>query len=93
MSLNSRDAKKIDRSLQKGQHLIETPDTTLEYNPSEENESYDPGSWESWDPQENTTKLEDIGEAIDAWENLSLEESDYGSEQYSFRDLMYRSVE
>ena len=93
MSLNSRDAKAIDRSLQKGEHLIETPDRNLEYTPSEENISYDPGRWESWDPQENTAKLEDIGQAIDTWENLSLEESDNYSEDKELRDLMYRSVE
>ncbi len=100
MSLSRRDAKRIDRSLQKGEHLIRTQDTSLEYIPSEENTSYDPGSWESWDPEEEIYDSEMLGEAIDILDQISSENQEdscydlMGSGgDFEFRDRYYPWLE
>jgi hypothetical protein len=72
MSMSRRDAKRIDRALQKGEQIIspvESLDPDLEYEPNEtENESYTSGSWEAWDPDEEVYDLETIGSAAEGLE-------------------------
>lgn len=100
MSLSRREVKRIDRSLQKGDHLIQTPDTSLEYTPSPEQTSYDPGSWESWDPSEELYDSETLGEALEAFEQLPAEtgqDSSYdlmgSGGDFEFRDRYYPWIE
>lgn len=100
MSLSRREAKRIDRSLQKGGHIVQTTDTSLEYTPSEENTSYDPGNWEIWDPEEELYGLEGVGEAMETLDQIHTENQEdtcydlMGSGgDFEFRDRYYPWLE
>lgn len=100
MSLSRRDAKRIDRSLQKGDHIIQATDTSLEYTPSQENSSYDPGSWEAWNPDEEIYDSKTLGDAIETLDNISSENQEetcydlMGSGgDFEFRDRYYPWLE
>ena len=102
MSMSRKEAKRIDRSLQRGDQIISTEvsDTSKSYSPSTDNENYDSGRWESWDPDEEIYDSETLGDTIEAFEQIDVEkeeETNYdlmgSGGDFEFRDRYYPWLE
>lgn len=101
MSMSRKDAKRIDRSLQRGDQIVSSgvSDASKSYSPSKENEDYDPSHWESWDPEEEIYDPETLGTAVESLDRINAEEEETNYDlmgsggDFEFRDRYFPWME